>query len=130
MNTIDKLLKIDAGKLKMPEKVIAMKLAKLGDTIDFPCVAIGNEKYSEIQEGAYEIKKGDIKRINLSKMKTMTVIEGCPSIFKSKEVIEHFGCVTPKDLINKLLLSGEMDDLYETIVELNGYDQDEEDLKN
>lgn len=130
MNTIDKLLKMDAGKLAMPEKVVTLKLAKLGAALDFPCVAINNEKYSEIQEGAYELRKGDIKRINLSKMKTMTIIEGCPSVFKSKEVMEHFSCPTPRDLINRLLLSGEMDDLYSAIVELNGYEQDEEDIKN
>jgi hypothetical protein len=130
MNAIDKLLKMDAGKIKMPEKVVTLKLAKLGTEIEFPCVAIGNEKYAEIQEGAYELRKGDIKRINIAKMKNMTLIEGCPSIFKSKEVMDHFSCVTPKDLVNKLLLSGEMDDLYAAIIELNGYEQDEEDLKN
>lgn len=131
MNTVEKLLKIDAGKLKMPEKTVTLKLAKLGIELDFPCVAISPETYSEIQENSIEMKKGDIKRINMHKMKILTIIEGCPAVFKSKEVMDHFGCATPRDLINKLLLSGEIDDLYKTITELNGYEEDEEeDIKN
>jgi hypothetical protein len=130
MNAVDKLLKIDAGKLTMPEKAVKIKPAKIGEEIEFQCIAISPEKYTEIQENAYEIRKGDIKRINLGKMKTLTIIEGCPSIFKSKELLEHFQCATPKDLVNKLLLSGEVDDLYTAIVELNGYEQDEDEIKN
>jgi hypothetical protein len=130
MNAIDKILKMDAGKLKMPEKVIKIKLAKLAAELEFPCVAIAPEVYSEIQESAFEMRKGDIKRINMHVSKIMTVIEGCPSIFKSKEVMEHFSCVSPKELVNKLFLSGELDELYAAIIELNGYEADEEEIKN
>lgn len=127
MNTVDKLLKLDAGKIKIPEKTVKMTLAKLGVELEFRCIAIAPEKYSEIQEGAVTLKKGDIKRIDMHKTKTMTIIEGCPDIFKSKDILEHFGCPTPKELVNKLLLSGEIDDLYNEIVQLNGYEKDEED---
>lgn len=131
MNTVEKLLKIDAGKLKMPERTVTLKLAKLGIELDFPCVAISPETYSEIQENSIEMRKGDIKRINMHKMKTLTIIEGCPTVFKSKEVMDHFGCATPKELVNKLLLNGEIDELYNAISELNGYEKDEEeDIKN
>lgn len=131
MNTVEKLLKLDAGKIKIPEKVVTMKLAKLGIELEFKCMAISPERYSEIQEDAVTLKKGDIKRIDMHKTKTMTIIEGCKEIFKSKEVMEHFGCPTPKELVNKLLLSGEIDDLYNEIVQLNGYEKDdEEEIKN
>ena len=62
----------------------------------------------------------------------MTIIEGCPSIFKNKELMKHFGAVTPKELVKKLLLSGEMDDLKAEIDKLGGYDreEDEEEVKN
>ena len=127
MNIIDKLLKLDAGKIEMPKKVVTLKLGKLGIELDFPCIAISPEKYSEIQESSIEMKKGDIKKINMHRTKVMTVIEGCPEVFKSKDVMEHFSCPTPKELVNKLLLSGEIDDLYNTIVVLNGYEKDEDD---
>jgi len=60
-------------------------------------------------------------------MKTLIIIEGCPEVFKSKEVMDHFEAPSPKELIRKLLLSGEIDDLYNAINELSGYEKDEED---
>jgi hypothetical protein len=135
MNAVEKLLKFDAGKIKAPEEVITMYLAKLGTTIDFPCECIRPEKYSELQESMYEVKHGDIKSLTMHKSKVMTIVEGCPKIFKAKEIMEHFGCVTPPDLVNKLMLSGEIDDLKGKIDKLNGYDEDKsekerEEIKN
>lgn len=127
MNIVDKLLKLDAGKIQMPEKVIKMTPKKLGIELEFPCKAINPERYSEIQEEAIELKKGDIKKISMHRTKILTLIEGCPDVFKSKELQTHFGCPTPGVLISKLLLSGEIDDLYNEIVVLNGYEKDEDD---
>jgi hypothetical protein len=130
MNTVEKLLKMDAGKLKMPEKNIPMKLAKFdNEEFIFPCKAIDPEIMSEIQEDAVEMKKSDISKIKIYNMKIRTIIEGCP-IFKDKELMEHFNAPTPKELIKKLLISGEIDELYNKISELNGYEKDEEDIKN
>ncbi|KZL94369.1 phage tail assembly chaperone [Clostridium magnum] len=134
MNIVEKLLKIDAGKIEMPKKDIKLQLKKLGQEVEFPCKAIDPERYAEIQEGAIELKKGDIKKINMYEMKAMTIIAGCPEVFKNEEVMKHFNAPTPKELIRKLLLSGEMDDLYNAINELSGYkkddDEDEEKIKN
>lgn len=128
MNVIDKLLKIDAGKLEMPSKEVPLKLKKLGgEEFTFPCKAVDPEKFSEIQENALELKKGDIKKINMYEMKVLTVIEGCPDVFKNKDLMQHFAVPTPKEFIKKLLLSGEIDDLYNTINELSGYEKDTED---
>jgi len=127
MNLVDKLLKMDAGKIEVPSKVITVKSRKTNQTLEFPCKAVDSEKYAEIQEGALEIRKGDVKKINMYSMKTLIIIEGCPEVFKSKEVMEHFGTPTPKELIKKLLLSGEIDDLYNAINELSGYEKDDED---
>lgn len=133
MNTVEKLLKLDAGKIKMPEKVIKLTPKKLGIEVDFPCKALNPERFSEIQEDAVIMKKGDVKKIKMYAIKSLIVIDGCPEIFKSKELMDHYGCPTPKELLNKLLLSGEVDDLYDAISELSGYDrdeEDEEDIKN
>jgi len=127
MNLVEKLLRMDAGKIEVPAKVITIQSKKLKQPIEFPCKAVDAEKYAEIQEGALEIRKGDVKKINMYSMKTLIIIEGCPEVFKSKEVMEHFGAPSPKDLIKKLLLSGEIDDLYNAINELSGYEKDEED---
>jgi hypothetical protein len=133
MNIVEKLLKMDAGKIENPTKVITINAKKLKGAIDFPCKAVDAEKYAEIQEGALEIRKGDVKKINMYKMKTLIIFEGCPEVFKSKEVMSHFGVPTPPELLRKLLLSGEIDDLYNGINELSGYekdDEDEEEIKN
>ena len=133
MNIVEKLLKMDAGKIEIPSKVITIKAKKMKQTLEFPCKALDAERYAEIQEGALEIRKGDVKKINMYSMKTLIIIEGCPEVFKSKEVMDHFGTPTPKELIKKLLLSGEIDDLYNGINELSGYekdDEDEESIKN
>lgn len=133
MNLVDKLLKMDAGKIEVPSKVIKINSKKMKETLEFPCKAVDSEKYAEIQEGALEIRKGDVKKINMYSMKTLIIIEGCPEVFKSKEVMEHFGVLTPKELIKRLLLSGEIDDLYNGINELSGYEkdgEDEQEIKN
>lgn len=132
MNTVEKLLKIDAGKIKTPEKDVKMKLKKIGEEFTFPCKAVDPEYVAELQENSITFKRGDISKIKMYDTKVLTIIEGCPSIFKNKELIEHFGVATPKDLVKKLLLSGEMDDLKSEIDKLGGYDaeKDEEEVKN
>ncbi|WP_407312044.1 phage tail assembly chaperone [Desulfosporosinus sp. SB140] len=127
MNLVEQLLKIDAGLIETPSKVITIQSKKLKEPLDFPCKAVDPEKYAEIQEGAVEIRKGDVKKINMYALKTLIVIEGCPEVFKSKEVMDHFGAPTPKELVKTLLLSGEIDDLYNGINELSGYEKDAED---
>ncbi|WP_407310922.1 phage tail assembly chaperone [Desulfosporosinus sp. SB140] len=127
MNIVEKLLKMDAGKIEIPSKVITIQSRKLKQPLDFPCKALDPEKYAEIQEGALELRKGDVKKINMYKMKTLIIIEGCPEVFKNEELQKHFGSPTPKELIKRLLLSGEIDDLYNGINELSGYEKDDED---
>jgi hypothetical protein len=127
VNIVEKLLKMDAGKIEMPTKVITIQAKKLGQPIEFPCKAVDPEKFAEIQENSLVMKKGDVKKVESYKLKTLTIIEGCPEVFKSKEVMGHFGAPTPKDLVKKLLLSGEIQDLYDAICELSGYDPDKED---
>ena len=49
-------------------------------------------------------------------------------MFKDKALREHFGCPTPKELINKLLLKGEVDDLVNAINDLPHKDFNKEQL--
>lgn len=136
MNTVDKLLKLDAGKLENPKKNVKMKLRKLGnEEFEFPCEAVDPEYVSELQENSIEFMDGDIDKIRMYDTKVLTIIEGCPTVFKDKELRKHFGAATPKDLVAKLLVSGEMDHLKKEIDELGGYDskkrkRDEEEIKN
>lgn len=136
MNTVEKLLKYDAGKLKVPGKTVTMELRKLGgEEFEFPCRAVDAEYVAELQENSIEFADGDIDRILMYDTKVSTIIEGCPSVFKSKELREHFGAASPKDLVSKLLVSGEMDFLKKEIDKLGGYDdkkrkKNEDEVKN
>ena len=131
MNIVDKLLKMDAGKIKTPEKEIKLNLKKLGgEEFVFPCKAVDPEYVTELQENSIEFKKNGISKIKIYDTKVMTIVEGCPEVFKNKEVIKHFGAATPKDLVKKLLVSGEIDELKAEIDALGGYDdEDEEEVK-
>ena len=132
MNTIERLLKMDAGKIKMPEKDIKMKLKKLdNEEFVFPCKAVDPEIVAELQESALEFSDGNIDKIKMYHTKVMTIVEGCPSVFKSQELMKHFNAATPKELVKKLLVSGEMDELNNKINELGGYDKKKDkEIKN
>ena len=133
MNVVQKLLAIDAGKIKTPTKDVKMKLQKLGgEEFIFPCKAIDPEYVAELQENAIEFKKSELSKIKVYDTKVLTIVEGCQEVFKSSELMKHFNGHTPKELVKKLLLSGEMDDLKAEIDKLGGYDKekDEEEVKN
>ncbi|WP_034438824.1 phage tail assembly chaperone [Clostridium ihumii] len=127
MNTIEKLLKMDAGKIEAPHRNVPLKLQKLGgEEIVFECRAIDPERLGELQEQAVEFsKKGQFKGTRMSAVKFLIILEACP-IFRNSDVMKHFNAVTPKELMKKLLLAGELDDLYKEINELNGYEPEKD----
>ena len=52
-------------------------------------------------------------------------------IFKNMDLVKHFGCVTPKDLVKKLLLSGEIMSIYTFVSDLSGFgDKSVSEVKN
>ena len=132
MNIIDILMKIDAGSLETPKKVHKMYVKKIGQVLDFEIQAINAEKATEIQQKGIKLEDGNLTDIDVYKTKVLTIIEGCP-MFKDKSLREHFNCPTPKELINKLLLKGEVDDLVDAINDLKNLKKIEkvdEEIKN
>lgn len=137
MSLVDKLLQLDAGKLtEKPAKEIELKrLSKiLGAKAVFKCQAIDGQTYADIQRRSIGIsKRGDIQDIDIYEMQVMTVLEGVtePS-FKDKRLQEHFNAPTPKELVKKMLLPGEIAELHNVVNELSGYerDDDEDEIKN
>lgn len=137
MSLVDKLLQLDAGKLaEKPIKEVELKrLSKvLGTKAIFKCQAIDGQAYADIQRRSIGIsKRGDICDIDIYEMQVMTVLEGVvePS-FKDKKLLEHFNALTPKDLIKKMLLPGEIAELHNVVNELSGYERDDEEgeIKN
>ena len=132
MNIIDKLMKIDAGTLETPKAVHKKKKKKIGEELEFEIEAINAEKATEIQQKAIKIENGNVSDIDVYKTKVLTIMEGCP-MFKDKALREHFKAPTPKELINKLLLKGEVDDLVDAInnlSDLKKIEKAEDEIKN
>ena len=132
MNIIDKLMKIDAGTLETPKAVHKMFVTKVGEVLDFEIQAINAEKATEIQQKAIKIENGNVSDVDVYKTKGLTIMEGCP-MFKDKALREHFNCPTPKELINKLLLKGEVEDLVDAInnlSDLKKIEKAEDEIKN
>lgn len=136
MSLIDKLLQMDKSKLmEMPTREVEMpRLSQvLGENFTVKCRAIDGERYADIQRSAIDLnKKGGLRNINLYEMQVLTVIDGVvePSL-KDERLLAYFGCVTPKELVKKLFLAGEIAELSNVITELSGYDKsdDEEEVK-
>ena len=131
-NIIDKLMKIDAGTLETPKAVHKMFVKKVGEELEFEIQAINPEKATEIQQKAIKIDKGNVSDIDLYKTKVLTILEGCP-MFKDKELRNHFNAPTPKELIGKLLLKGEIDALVDAINDLSELKEikgSEDEIKN
>ena len=132
MSIIDKLLQMDSAKLtEMPTKEIEIQRLTeiMGEPFKIKCQAIDGERYADIQRSAVDLnKKGGIKNFNLFDMQVLTVIDGVvePSM-KDSKLIKHFGCATPKDLVKKLFLAGEIAEISNVVTELSGYDKTEDD---
>ena len=125
-------MKIDAGTLETPKAVHRMYVKKIGEELEFEIEAINAEKATEIQQKAIKIENGNVSDIDVYKTKVLTIIEGCP-VFKDRALREHFKAPTPKELINKLLLKGEVDDLVDAInnlSDLKKIEKAEDEIKN
>ena len=130
MSLIDKLLQMDKAKLmEMPTKEVELpRLSELtGESFKVKCKAIDGERYADIQRSAIDLnKKGALRNINLYEMQVLTLIEGVvePSM-KDERLLCYFGVVTPKELVKKLFLAGEIAELSNVITELSGYEKSE-----
>lgn len=122
MNTLDLLLQLDESKLKKPSKEVEMKrLSELiGEKVIFKVEALTPIKMEEIQEMCMN---DDMENINITELQLLTAIEGVkePNL-KSKELMDKFEVYSPKDLIRKILLPGEIITLYNIIGDLSGFD--------
>lgn len=137
MNTVERLLKIDKGEVKSPEKTIVMKLGKLGgQEFEFKLVTVDPEFVSELQENLITVDRKNKPKIgNTFELKVLVIVEGCPDVFKNSQLLKHFEVPNGKELVKKLLLPGEIDELKAQIDELSGYDaesieKEKEDIKN
>lgn len=125
MSVVNSLLKIDAGKLSLPQKEVNIKRLSesAGEPVVFVLSGVGAEKLEEIREMNTTIT-GDNVQINSQELRLAVISEGViePDL-KDKKLQEHYGVKTTYDLIKKLLLAGERETIYSIIQDLSGYDE-------
>lgn len=137
MSLMDKLMKADASKFSTrPTKELEMK--RLTEILGSPFVltlqAISAEKYSDIQSDALTFSKGKVAGVDTYRLQVETIKAGVkePNL-KDKDLLKHFGCATPNDLIDKLFNFAEITQIAEEISTLCGFksqDEVDKEVKN
>ncbi|WP_442601725.1 phage tail assembly chaperone [Paenibacillus sp. KN14-4R] len=136
-NALDLLLALDKSKVQRPSKKIELKRlsAAAGEPVVFTCQALTMEEMAEVQDISMSVsKRGELEEFNSNAAQIFTVIRGVvtPSL-KDKSLLEAYNATTPKQLLeeSKLLLPGEITQLYNVISGLSGYGEDSvQELKN
>lgn len=127
VNVLDLLLGSDIGEIKLPTKQV--EITRLSKVFDKPfvvtCKALSPEKYEEVQDLAVNVNGKDVD-LDVNLLQLFVVLEGVVDdsgkpMFKNKDLIAKFKVSTPKELIKKVLLSGEIANIYGEISELSGF---------
>ena len=127
VNVLDLLLGSDIGEIKLPTK--QMEITRLSKVFGTPVVitvsALSPDRYEEVQDMAVSVKGKDAD-IDISLLQMLVVMEGVTDpngkpLFKNKDLMAKFKASTPKELVRKLLLSGEITSIYGEIANLSGF---------
>lgn len=134
MNAVEMLLGFDINKIEIPKSVHKMFCKKLNKVIPFEIQALTPQKASEIQEKSMKFETDKDGKTNFSvdmhMVKLRTITAGC-KMFKNMDLVRHFGCATPHQLIEKILLSGELNALSNAIDKLSEVKKiDDKEIKN
>lgn len=132
LNLVETLLKMDKGLLELPTKIHTMHCSKMNVELPFTLKAISTERYAQIQKTCMTQKNNGVQ-VDLYKLQTQTLLEGCEELSNDK-LLKHFDAHTPKDLLEKLFVYGELNELTTEINKLNKIVTDDkseyEEIKN
>lgn len=127
VNIMDLLLGADIEKIELPSKQVEITRlsAVYGAPFIVTCKALTPEKYEEVQDMSVAVKGKDVD-LDVVLMQTLTVIEGVVDaegkpMLKNKDLMAKFKAQTPKELVKKIFLSGEITSLYGEIGKLTGF---------
>lgn len=127
INILDLLLGSDVGEIKLPtSKVEVVRLSEVyGSPFVLTLKALSPDKYEEVQDMAVSIKGKDAD-IEISLLQVLVLIEGVVDesgkyLFRNKDLLAKFKASTPKELVRKMFLSGEISNIYKAISDLSGF---------
>lgn len=110
-DTLKILLGLNGDEVNQTAEIEVKRLSKLtGKKVVWKIRALGYNRLS------------DMKEWDTAKRNLMTVLEGTvqPDL-KSAELADHFGVMTPEEVVRKVLLPGEIDVIAGRIHGLSGY---------
>ena len=114
MNVLDLLLKSETSVFDLPKEEVKIKrLSKLlNEDVIFEVSAVSLDRLEELRESTS----------GKENFHSLVVIEGVrnPNL-KSNDLRDKFGTHTSIETIKKMLLAGEIEDLYLKIAQLSGY---------
>lgn len=131
-NAMEMLLGADVGALKLPTKQyeIPRLTAAFGAPFIITLKALSAEKWEEVQDMALNIKGKDVD-VDNNLLQTFIVMESTYEdeeatklFFKNKELMAKFNAATPKELVKKILISGEIVNVYGEVSNLSGFGDD------
>lgn len=135
MSLTDKLLKLDAG-IACTEQYGEVEIKRLSKQIGEPfvvkCKALQGKEYTEISMAVVDEKRNKVDYSKAYEANLRTALSGImePDL-KDKDLLKHYGCPTPKDLMEKLFNGGEIATIAGLVTDLSGYGDDAEgELKN
>ena len=127
VNIVDLLLGSDVGEIKLPTKQVEItRLSEIyGKPFVITCRALSPEKYEEVQDMAVNVQGKDVD-LDVSLLQLFVVIEGVVDdagkpLMKNKDLMAKFKAHTPKELVRKIFLSGEIATIYGEISTLSGF---------
>ncbi|MEG0297624.1 MAG: hypothetical protein RR620_12970 [Clostridium sp.] len=115
----------------LTEDIIVSDRFKVDDEIlKFKIKALTPEQFSELQKQCTKVGKKqkvtfDSKTFNEQLIINYTLEPN----FRDAEAIKSAGCVSPEQLLNKVLLAGEVITLSEEISRLSGFDKDLDEIR-
>lgn len=127
-NLINILMETDPKKLERNTKT-DIEIARLSEIFGTPFLvtvkAIEGDRYTELASGTLMDDDGKVDFSRSYKANLMIAIDGIVSPdIKNRELQKHFGCASPKDLMETLFNGGEVTKIADEITELSGYSND------
>lgn len=134
INLVEKLLKLDKGIIDF-DNVKEIEVKRLSSKIGEPFVVevrgLSGDRYTEIASMMFS-GKGTVDAQKTFKVNCLFALEAMVSPdLKDKDLLEHFECATPLELLKKMFLPGEIAKISEEVGKLSGFsDNVEEEVKN
>lgn len=101
-----------------------------GKLLKFKIKAMTADEFSNIQKVCTRVDKKQKVNFNSKLYNEELITNYClEPDFKNAQFLKDNGCMSPSQLINKVLLAGEVSALSEAIAKLSGFDQDMDELK-